>query len=203
MTKQPDPPDSQPDILSQLSPDDALAVLRILAEDATIAARVRKVAVAYVEDSAPHGPEDVETIAEDLYFDLEQLEVEEVWDRSGQTRDGYVEPQDAANEMAQEVIEPYLTGITRYQRLGMRQEAMYLCMGILQGLYQFEHQSTSTFREWATDLSLSYAEDAIEQWRGGGVKRKAVAELRAFIETSLPLWSATLLRSLSSSESHQ
>jgi hypothetical protein len=28
-------------------------VLRILAEDATIAARIREVAVAYVEDSAP------------------------------------------------------------------------------------------------------------------------------------------------------
>jgi len=200
MTKQPDTPDGQPDILGQLSPDDALAVLRTLAEDATIAARIREVALAYVEDSAPRGPEDVEAIAEDLCFDLEQLEVEEVWDRSGRTRDGYVEPQDAANDMAQEVIEPYLADITRYQRLGMRQEALYLCMGILLGLYQFEHQSTSKFREWAIDLALSYAEDALERWHGGGVKRKAIAELRAFIETSLPFWSPMLLRSLSSSE---
>jgi hypothetical protein len=189
-----------PDILSQLSPEDALAVLCILAEDQTLAARVREVVLAYIEDSAPRGPEDVETIAEDLSFDLEQLQVEDVWERSGQTRYGYVEPHDAANEMAREVIEPYLTDIARYQRLGMRQEAMYLCMGVVRGLYLFEHESIAKFKEWASDLSLSYAEQALKDWHDGGVKRKLLAEMRDFIETSLPLWSATLLRSLSPSE---
>jgi hypothetical protein len=40
---------------------------------------------------------DAEQAALDLYDDLDALDVEEVWDRSGATRDGYVETQEAVH----------------------------------------------------------------------------------------------------------
>ncbi len=92
---------STSDILAQLLADDALAVLRILTRDEAIAPRIRQVAETYLERNAPHAPEDIEMIAEDVRTELENLDVEEVWDRAGQTRHGYVETAEAADEMMQ------------------------------------------------------------------------------------------------------
>lgn len=35
---------------------------------------------------------DLEDIASEVYFELDCLRVEDVWDQSGSTRDGYVDP---------------------------------------------------------------------------------------------------------------
>ncbi|MFQ5594009.1 MAG: hypothetical protein ACE5HA_07645 [Anaerolineae bacterium] len=126
-------------LISQLTPDEGLAILRALArQDAQLAARIVETITAHLSDDAPQTPEDAEGIAEDLVFELNLLEVEEVWDRAGQTRYGYVEPSEAADEMMQEVLEPYLEEMKRYQRLGMHEAARYTCMGLLAGLYRFE-----------------------------------------------------------------
>ncbi|MBM3128523.1 MAG: hypothetical protein FJ009_07840 [Chloroflexi bacterium] len=189
-------PPNQTDSLTQLSADDALAVLRLLAQEEPLAARIRQVTAAYLEGNAPHAPEDVEEIAEDVRAELEGLEVEEVWDRAGQTRHGYVETGEVADEMMQRVLDPYLKDITRFQNLGMTLEAEYLCMGLLQGLYEFEHESKSEFKDWATDLPMGYAEIALEKWREGKPKPAAIGEMRDFIQENLPHWEFTLVRSL-------
>ncbi len=191
-----DTPPNRPDLLDQLSADDALAVLRILAQEEPLAARIQQVAEAYLEGSAPHAPEDVEEIAEDVRAELEGLEVEEVWDRAGQTRRGYVETGEVADEMIQRVLDPRLEDLTRYQRLGMIHEAMYLCIGLLQGLYAFEHESKSQFKEWATDLPLAHAEMTLEKWRDGKPTPSAMKRMQAFIEENLPHWEFHLMRSL-------
>jgi hypothetical protein len=189
------PPD-QTDILNQLSADDALAVLRILAQEEPLAARIHQVAEAYLQGNAPHAPEDVEEIAEEVRAELEGLQAEEVWDRAGQTRHGYVEDGEVADEMIQRVVNPHLEDLARYQGLGMSQEAMYLCMGLLQGLYEFEHQSESEFKDWATDLSIGYAEIALEKWREGKPKPSAIKEMQNFIQENLQHWNFTLMRVL-------
>ncbi|MDE3090809.1 MAG: hypothetical protein KGJ80_15645 [Chloroflexota bacterium] len=189
-------PPNQTDILNQLSADDALAVLRILAHDEAIAARMHQVAETYLEGNAPHAPEDVEEIAEDVRAELEGLEVEEVWDRAGQTRHGYVEEGEVADEMIRRVLNPCLEDLTRYQRLGMAHEAMYLCMGLMQGLYEFQHQSESEFKDWATDLPIAYAEIALEKWRAGKPTPSAIKEMQTFIQENLPHWDFTLMRAL-------
>jgi hypothetical protein len=47
---------------------------------------------------------DSEDIAESVYAELERLDVEEVWDRSGKTRHGYVDPGEAADSMIDEIF---------------------------------------------------------------------------------------------------
>ena len=81
-----------PEFLAHLSTDDALAVLRLLARDETLAARIRQVTEAYLKGNAPHTLEDVGAIAGEVRRALESLEVEEVWERARRTRHGYVEP---------------------------------------------------------------------------------------------------------------
>jgi len=82
------------EIIDGLSPADALAVLKALVrDDEAIAARIARIATAHLSKIDPGD------VAFDLYEELNALEVEEVWDRAGRTRHGYVEPIEAAEQM--------------------------------------------------------------------------------------------------------
>ena len=118
-------------------------------------------------------PEDVAVV---LYNELDALEVEEVWDRAGPTRHGYVDPGEAADGMIEEVIEPYLEELRKYQALGMNTEANRMCMGLLLGLYRFEDESTSEFKNWAPDAPGEFAWAVVEAWRAGMPSRAAMAK---------------------------
>ena len=68
-------------ILDEISADDAFAILRRLAkEDPKVANRIEQIAIEYLSDV------DIEAIASQVYFDLDSIDVEEVWNRSGRTR---------------------------------------------------------------------------------------------------------------------
>ncbi len=58
-------------IFDEISAEDAIAILRLLAkEDAKIARRIEQIAVEYLRDV------DIEDIASEVYFDLDSIEVE-------------------------------------------------------------------------------------------------------------------------------
>lgn len=183
------------DPLDQLSPESALAVLRILARDKTLAVRVQQTVMDYMQSDAPETLGDVQGVAEEVRADLELLEPEEVWDRAGNQRHGYVHTSEAADDMIQRVLESYWENLTRYQNLGMKRAAQYQCMGLLQGQYEFEYESSSEFKDWATDSPGSYASEILAQWRTGKPDRNANLEMREFIEEHLPQWSVMLNRS--------
>ncbi|MEJ2559794.1 MAG: hypothetical protein P8186_26970 [Anaerolineae bacterium] len=60
-----------------------------------------------------------------------------MWDRAGETRYDYVEPGEAADQMVEEVLAPFLEDLTRYQKLSMNIEANRMCMGLLMGLERY------------------------------------------------------------------
>ena len=69
------------DILDKINPDDAITILEILArEDASIAKRIEKIAMEQPREI------DVDDIASQLYFELDSIPVEDVWENSGSTR---------------------------------------------------------------------------------------------------------------------
>lgn len=176
------------EIINQLSPEDALTVLKTLArDDEQLAARIAEIATAHL------GAVDPEEVAYELYEELEFLEVEEVWDRAGPTRHGYVEPGEAADEMVDEIIEPYLEELKKLQSLGMSTQANRMCMGLLLGLYKFEHESRSKFKDWAGDAPGIFAETVVDAWKAGGASKADTAAVRAFIEDELGGWGARLV----------
>ena len=78
-------------IIDNLSVFEARAVLRTLAEnDADLAKRIAEMTLTSISG------EDMEEVAAALYDELDALEVEEVWDRAGRTRHGYVETSEVA-----------------------------------------------------------------------------------------------------------
>jgi hypothetical protein len=176
-------------IINQLSPADALAILKTLTcDDAQLAARVAEIATARLSAVDP------EEVAFGLYEELEFLKVEEVWDRAGPSaRHGYVEPSKAAEQMMDEVIAPYLEELKKLQALGMNTQANGMCMGLLLGLYKFEHESTSEFKDWAVDVPGGLAWTVVDAWKAGSPGKADVAAVKEFIEDELYGWNAGLV----------
>ena len=52
------------------------------------------------------------------------VKAEQVWDRSGRKRDGYVDPGEAAYQLFEAALKPSLEALRRCQRLGLTAQAM-------------------------------------------------------------------------------
>ena len=90
-------------IIEQLSPADACATRRVHAlatSDEALAGRIAEIALAHFDQI------DVEEVSADLYDELDALEVEEVWERAGRKRNGYVETGEAAYQMIEAALTP-------------------------------------------------------------------------------------------------
>jgi hypothetical protein len=171
------------EIIDQLSPGDALAILKALArEDDQLAVRIAEKATLYLSNV------DLEEVAVVLCDGLDMLQVEEVWDRAGPKRHGYVDPGEAADETVKEIVEPFLQELRKYQKLGMHVQANQMCMGLLLGLYRFERESRSEFKNWAVDAPAAFAEAVIDAWKEGVPEQAAIQEVKEFIDRELNGW---------------
>jgi hypothetical protein len=172
-------------IIEQLSPADASAILHALASsDETLAARITEMALAHFDQI------DVEEVSADLYDGLDALEVEEVWERAGRKRHGYVETGEAAYQMIEAALTPFLEDLARYQKLGLRDEANRMSEGLLLGFYRFEHESMSRFKDWAPDAPISFAGTVMAAWKAGSPTKSDVESLRTFVAEELGRWGA-------------
>jgi hypothetical protein len=175
-------------IIDNLSPDDALVILqRLAAQDEKLAAEIASLALAYLSNL------DAEEITGALREDLEGLTPEEVWDGAGNTRYGYVETGEAAEQMIEAVLTPYLEEMRKYHKTGLAWEAQQVCKGLLLGFYAFEYQSKTEFKDWAIDAPLAFAEEVLTVWREGVMEAQEQQEMQAFITEQLPKWVRTLL----------
>jgi hypothetical protein len=179
------------EIIDQLSAGQAQSILKTLAAgDEQLAGRIAEMGTACLSEI------DSEDVAIVLYDDLNALKVEEVWDRAGKTRHGYVDTGEAADQMIQEVIDPFLEELEKYQKLGMTYEANKLCMGLLLGLYRFDRESESELKNWAVDAPSGFASSVLDAWKAGKPKRKDTAALREFIVDELGRWGDWLVKEL-------
>lgn len=170
-------------VLDDVSAEHACEILRRLArEDAKISKRIEELAL---ECLVKVNPED---IAGSVFRDLDGLEVEDVWDNSGGTRDGYVDPGELASEMFENALEPYLDELRKCQKLSMDGEAMLHCMGILMGLYKFEKEATTEFQDWAVDEPHEYFVQVLDEWMNGNKDPEKWGEMRDFVKRNFPEW---------------
>lgn len=176
------------EIIDNLSPEDAFVILRRLAaQDEKLAAEIAAQALAYLSGV------EAEEITGALRDELEMLTPEEVWDRSGRTRDGYVDTSEAAYQMIEEMLEPFLDEMRKYRKTGLAWEAQQMCMGLLLGFYEFEYESKTEFKDWATDAPFGFASEVLDAWREGDIGAEERQEVREFIEGEMPRWANLLL----------
>lgn len=147
-------------LFENITPDDAYYILQRLVEnDDDILKKAEDIAEEYFHEVDSDG------IAEDVFFELDFLEVEELWDSSGSTRYGYVEPGERAYEIVEEVVQPYIDEMKKLQNIGQYSSCKEYCIGILKGLVKFNNESTTEFKQWAVDVPVNMMYQVGEEWK--------------------------------------
>ena len=166
------------EIIDKINPLEALRILEILCrKNAEILKRTEELFLNRIREV------DVEEIAEEVFSDIDFIDVEDLWDKSGSSRYGYTDPADAAWEMVEEVIEPHLKKMKRLRSLGMFHEEMRYCMGVISGLYQFESESSTEFKDWAVDIPGELADTILSEWKDSHKDSELLAAMESFTDS--------------------
>jgi hypothetical protein len=182
------------EILKTITGSDALLILNAFAQrDEIIKTTIEKIAMEILSAV------DVDDLAAKVQGELELLQVEDVWARAGANQEGYVEPGEGAWEMFEEVLRPFRYDVEKYKKLSMPKEATLYCMGILKGIYTFDKDSKTQYKEWAVDAPGEYFASILEDWRALYKGKIPMASMKDFLATNCPDWvcAVKLLRSSS------
>ena len=122
---------------------------------------------------------DPDEVAGEVQVDLELIAVETILDRAGEDRHGYTAPHDAAWEVLEETLEPYRERLDWYRAAGRLDAYDAYALGVLQGLYDFHHESDAEWKVWAPDDAAEAFARVFDAWkrhRRGATERQAMAE---------------------------
>jgi hypothetical protein len=139
---------------------------------------------------------DVDETADEVFCVLDSIEVQDCWDRSGSSRHGYTEPSEAAVELVEEELQPFYDQAKRYRELSMAEQETTYCMGVILGIYRYEHESKSEFREWCVDVPLEcagYAGYLLDTWHERPQDTASAEAMDEFIERRCPKWANYLI----------
>lgn len=182
----------KPRFLKSITGADALAILEILAgRNENLAQEIDAVAKELLSQV------EMEEVAANVQMELEFLHIEDVWDRSGAKRDGYVDPGDAAWEMFEEALGPFQSEMDKYKQLSMLKEAELTCQGILKGIYSFDKESSTEYKQWAVDAPGEYFRVILNDWKKLQ-SRPPVLIMQKFLEAHCPDWAEWAMKFLRS-----
>lgn len=100
--------------LETLSPPETQVVLdRLLAAHSELSSEAEEIAKAMLENVSP------ELIADEVENALTSVDLEDLGGRAGRHEWGYVEPNEAAGELLEEALEPFLADLKRHIELGL------------------------------------------------------------------------------------
>lgn len=179
-------------VLDALQPQEALlTVIRLVAAHPELLAEVEAIARSVLGDVS------FESIADEVEDAVRQLTLDDMNGRAGKHSWGYVEPTEAAWELLEEAVEPYVEDMKRKFGAGLESEALVLCQGIVLGLYRLRDPAASDFLAWAEDFPGAAAGNAIEELlavakekkKTGGQSRKTRPALaNEFATRYVPEW---------------
>jgi len=177
------------EVLTKLTGDQALHVLkRIAADDADLARKIEAEAKRLLMAV------DVDETADEVFDALDAIDVEDCWERAGPHRDGYTAPEEAAVELIEEVLQPFADQGERYHELGMPDQERDYCAGIILGLYRYEKQSKSEFRNWSADMPTDSAGWILATWQERNPDETTRDKMATFIRERCPDWAKNMIR---------
>jgi hypothetical protein len=170
-------------ILDKISPNEALEILKLLAKaDKKIQKKIFEIAEKIIKDF------DLNFICNEVFWALDGIDVHELWNRAGKTLDGYVSPDEMAIEMVEQRLDPFQQEIFRLLDLGLQQEAKLYCMGVLKGLYMYEHDSKSEFKDWSTEIPGECFHYILHEWEKRTMKKSDIKEMKEFLNKECENW---------------
>ncbi len=187
----------KPDTLDAISGTDAIQILRILAErDRELSQEIDVIARDLLAEVS------MDEVADCVQAELESLAVEDVWDRSGRRRDGYVDTGDAAWSMFENALEPFRKELAKYQQLSMPKQTEAVCLGILKGIYDFRWSSQTEFKDWAVDAPAEFFWVYLEEWKKSFRQRSSTSRMNQFLTEHCGQWAERASRTIGSRTKH-
>ncbi|MEW6743709.1 MAG: hypothetical protein AB1486_13215 [Planctomycetota bacterium] len=170
--------------IDKLEPVEAQEVLRsLLRSHPELIKEAKRIARSLIADTS------FEAIAEEVQWNLEEPDLDDLNSRAGRHRWGYVDPTDAAYEILREAIEPTIQEMRRQIELGLEREALETCKGLILGLYRVRARESDGCLAWAPDFSENTAEEILREWIGNRKKTgKKPSFPQSFIDEHLPEW---------------
>ena len=177
-------------LLDELQPDEAALVLRrLLASHPELLSEAEGISRSTLGDAS------FESIASGVEDSIRQLSLDDLNGRAGHHSWDYTEPTEAAWELLEEAVEPFVEDMKRHLGLGLDEEAFEICKGIVLGLYQCRNASGDEFLDWASDFPAEAAGNAVD-WIGAGKQGASgspagpnrVLLLRQFVDKHIPEW---------------
>jgi hypothetical protein len=121
-------------------------------------------------------------VAADVFGALQALDLDDL--DAGPRPGGYIEPSEAAWNVIEKVVTPYLHDLERRVKLRHEDEALEVCKGVVWGLYRAEHRGFELL-EYAEDSPSELAGQAVDIWRR---RRRDWTFPRNFVEKYTPNW---------------
>jgi hypothetical protein len=133
------------------------------------------------------------TVADDVESAVLQFDYDDLNSRAGRHSWGYVEPSEAAGELLEEAVEPFMEDMKRYLELGLEEQALELCQGILLGLYRVRDGEKNDILGWAPDFPGEAAENAFKAWSHAVAAGESGSRRlpRSFVAEHIPEWQWT------------
>ncbi len=171
------------DVISKLTAEQALQVVERLCRQG---GAIRDAVVAEAMDLLTKFSPD-ET-ADEVFDALDLLDIQDCWDQSGRSRTGYTSPDEAAANIIEEKLQPFFEQVERYHDLGMPEQETTYCMAVVFGIYRFDHESKSQFKQLAEDIPAECAGNLLEEWRARNPEQARIDTMHRFIRERCPKW---------------
>ena len=136
---------------------------------------------------------DVDETADEVFDALDAIDVEDCWDRAGSHRDGYTSPDEAAGELIEDELQSFADQAERYHELGILYQERDYCAGIILGLYRYEKESKSEFKNWSEDLPPDSAGRLRDAWRERNTDTTTRDNMDAFIRERCRDWTKYMI----------
>jgi hypothetical protein len=178
-------------IIEKLNHTEAASVLRMLLDrDPELRPEAEAIAKGVLSEVSPF------SVADDVESAVFQYDYDDLNGRAGRHSWGYVEPTEAAWELMEEAVEPFVSEMKRYLEMGLDAQAQDFCQGILLGLYRVRDGGKNDILNWASDFPAEAAGNALDDWgkaagaeaEGAPAKRKPRQLPRDFVEEHMPEW---------------
>ncbi len=138
---------------------------------------------------------DADAVAEEVEQAVLTIDEDDLGARSGRHAWGYVEPSEAAWELLQEAVEPFLEEVKRLVDLGFEAAAGETCAGIVLGLYRCRGKRGDQALAWAEDFPEEAACQAADTLaRRSREKHRRAWRLPEAFGPRVPEWTGMIRR---------
>jgi len=160
-------------VLDRLKPEESANVLRrLLAAYPDLGAEAEEIARSLL------GEVSFESVTGEVEDAVRALALDDLNNRAGPHRWGYTEPSQAAWDLLEEAVEPFLEDMERNRELGLRTDALEICKGVVLALYRLRNEPNKELLGWAPDFPAETAAWAVDRWRASGRRKKASKMIR-------------------------